>query len=206
MRRLWKGGILGAHDRRALSVGALVIATAFAVTRGVPALRQWSHASVISAREILAEVARAEGSIRGAGASADTMRARSERLVALAPALLDGGSPATAGATLASLISGAAATADAKLQSVQVRSDAPAQDSSRNDTRAFARVAVSASVTADVRGLSSILLSLERGLTMLAVEELAVTQPEPGGDGARPEMLQVNLVVSGLALAPRRGR
>jgi hypothetical protein len=198
--------MIAPRDRRALSVGALAIAGAFMVTRGVPALRQWSEASVSSAREVVAEASRAEASIRAASASEDTMRARSERFVALAPALLDGANPATAGATLASLISGVAAAADAKLGSVQVRTDATPRHSSGAARRTFARVSVRASLTADVRGLSKILLALERGLTMLAVDELAVTQPEPGGDATRPEMLQVELVVGGLALVQRKAQ
>ena len=66
-------------------------------------------------------------------------------------------------------------------------------------------MAVRASLTADVRGLSKFLLSLERGLTLLAIDELSITQPEPGADGTRPEMLQVDLVVAGLALSRQEG-
>lgn len=192
---------ISSRDRRALSIGVVAIAGTFVVARGVPALRHWSEASVSSAQEVVAEARRAEASVRAATALQDTMHARSERFVALAPALLDGASPATAGATLASLVSGAAAAADAKLGSVQVRTDTTTRDSSGRASRTFARVSVRASLTADVRGLSKILLALERGPTMLTVEELTITQPEPGADGTRPEVLQVELVVAGLALA-----
>jgi hypothetical protein len=195
---------MSARDRRALSLGALVIAATIAGARGVPALREWSATSVASAREVVGEAERARRGLLGADALADTMRARSERLVALAPALLDGKSAATAGATLASLVSGAAAASDAKLGSVQVRADTAVRDSSAAARRAFTRVAVRASLTADVRGLSRFLLALERGLTLLSIDELSVTQPEPGADGMRPEMLQVEIVVAGLALTTRR--
>lgn len=194
-----------ARDRRAVTVGAVVIAIALGLSRGAPALQRWSEDSAASARELVAEAQRVHRSVAGAGAIADTMRVRSERLVALAPALLDGASAATAGATLASIISGAAASADARLGSVQIRMDTAASDSSGKVGRAFVRVAVRASLTADVRGLAKFLLSLERGLTLLAVEELSVTQPEPGADGTRPEMLRVDLIVAGLALARRKG-
>jgi hypothetical protein len=192
------------RDRRAVSLGALVIAGTLAVARGVPALQQWSETSVASAREAVAEDERARRSVSGARTLADTMRVRSERFVALAPALLDGKSAATAGATLASIVSGAAAASDAKLGSVQLRADTAARDSSGAAGRAFTRVAVRASLTADVRGLSRFLLALERGLTLLSIDELSITQPEPGADGTRPEMLQVELVVAGLALTARR--
>jgi hypothetical protein len=134
---------------------------------------------------------------------ADTMRVRAERFVALAPALLDGTSAATAGATLASILSGAAAASDAKLGSVQVRTDTAASDSSGGTPRAFTRVAVRASLTSDVRGLSRFLLALERGPTLLSIDELSITQTEPAADGMRPEILHVEIAVAGLALAGR---
>lgn len=195
---------MAGRDRRALSLGALVIVAALAGARGVPALRSWSETSVASAREVVAEAERAQRGVVGASALADTMRLRSERFVALAPALLDGTSAATAGATLASIVSGAAAASDAKLGSVQIRADTPAHDSSGTTRRAFSRVAVRASLTADVAGLSRFLLALERGLTLLSIDELSITQSEPGAESTRPEMLQVEIVVAGLALTGRR--
>jgi hypothetical protein len=191
---------LSGRDRRALSIGVVVVAGGVLIGHGLPALRAWSDASIASAREAVVEVHRAELSVWGASALTDTMKARTARFLALAPALIDGTSAATAGATLASLFSGAAATADAKLASVQVRADDSARDSSR--TRTFPRVSIRASLTADVRGLAKLLVALERGPTLLNIEELAVTQPEPGADGSRPEVLQVELVIGGLALAP----
>lgn len=193
------------RDRRALSLGAVAIVAAIAGTRGVPALRAWSVTSVASAREVGAEAERAQRGVLGASTLSDTMQARSQRLVALAPALLDGSSAATAGATLASLVSGAAATSDAKLGSVQVRTGTAVPDSSATTSRAFTRVAVRATLTADVRGLSRFLLALERGLTLLSIDELSISQPDPAADGTRPEVLQVEIVIAGLALTKQKG-
>jgi hypothetical protein len=194
-----KGVRLSTRDRRALSIGAIVVAGGVLVGRGLPALRAWSDASIASAGEAVAEAHRVELSVRGASALTDTIQARTARFLTLAPALVDGTSAGTAGATLASLLSGAAATAGAKLGSVQVRTEGSVRDSS--GARTFPRVAVRASLTADVRGLAKLLVALERGPTLLSIEELAVTQPEPGADGGRPEVLQVELVIGGLALA-----
>jgi hypothetical protein len=178
----------------------VVVAGGVLIGRGLPELRAWSDASIASAREAVVEVHRAELSVRGAGALTDTMQARTARFIALAPALIDGTTAATAGATLGSLLSGAAATAGAKLGSVQVRADDSMRDSSGTGT--FPRVSIRASLTADVRGLAKLLVALERGPTLLSIEEVAVTQPEPGADGSRPEVLHVELVIGGLALAP----
>ena len=197
---LLRGSVaLSSRDRRALTLGGLGVVAAVVIARGFPALHRWSEASAASAREVAEEASRAERSARGAVALKDTMRVRGERFIALAPILLDGSSPATAGATLGSIISGAAAAADARLGSIHVLPQATRPDSSGGAPRAFARVSVRANMTADVRGLSRVLLALERGPTLLSVEELAVTQPEPAGDGSRPEMLHVEFVVAGLA-------
>ena len=200
MRRPSPFRSMSARDRRALSFGAIAILVAVAVARGVPAIAAWSATSVVSAREVVAEAERAGRSVTGARALTDTMSARSARFVALAPLLLDGSSAAMAGATLASLVSGAAAASNAKLGSVQVGPGAVAGDSSGKVRNTFARVSVRASLTADVRGLSQFLLALERGPTLLAVEEMSITQPEPAAERSRPEILQVDLVVAGLAL------
>jgi hypothetical protein len=125
------------------------------------------------------------------------MAARGARFIALAPVVLDGSSVASGGATLASLVSGAAATANAKLGSVHVKVDTAA----RGARNTFAHISARADLTADVRGLSRFLLALERGPTRLAIRALSVTQPEPGGASDRPEMLRVEVVVEGLALA-----
>ena len=188
------------RDRRALSLGIIAIVGGLGLARGVPAVRGWSTMSVASASEVVAEAERAHRTVKGASALADTMSARSARFVALAPSLLDGASVATASATLASLVSGAAAASNAKLGSVQLAPAAAARDSSGTAPRAFARVSVRASLTADVRGLSQFLLALERGPTLLSVEEISVTQAEPGAERTRPEILHVDLVVAGLAL------
>lgn len=189
---------LSVRDRRALGVGMLVIMSALLVTRGVPWYREWHGAAMTSAHELVSEAARAERAVMNGPAIADTMQARSERFLRVAPLLLDGASAATAAATLASLVSGAAAAADARIGSVQVRAPV-ATDSSGTASRAFERVTVRATLTADVRGLAQLLLALESGQTLLSIDELSVTQPDPAADGTRPEALQVELVVSGLA-------
>lgn len=204
MRRVTLFRGVSDRDRRALTLGVLLMVATIAGVRGVPAIRQWSDTAVASAREVVAEAERARRGVLGANLLADTMHVRSERFVALAPALLDGTNAATAGATLASIVSGAAAASDAKLGSVQVRTDTAARDSSGGTPRAFTRVAVRASLTSDVRGLARFVLALERALTLLSIDELSIAQTEPAADGTRPEILHVEIAVAGLALT-RRG-
>ena len=191
---------LAARDRRMIVLGAGTVIVMVVSMRGVPALRAWSAASVASAREAVAEADKAELSVRGGAALRDSMRVRGARFLALAPALLDGSSTAAAGATLASLIAGAAATADARLGAGHVR-----LDTAQRARSTFARVSARADLTADVRGLSRFLLALERGPTLLAIRELSVTQPEPGASSDRAEMLRIEVVIEGLALGREGG-
>lgn len=127
---------------------------------------------------------------------ADSLRARNARYLALAPALLDGDTPAAAAATLAGLVSGAASGAQVRMGAIQLRIDTTARG-------AFVRVGVRADATGDVEGITGMLATLERGPEVLVFRELAITQPEPGAGDDRPEALRVELVVEGLAVRRR---
>jgi hypothetical protein len=119
-------------------------------------------------------------------------------MLALAPALLSGDSPASAAATLAALVSGTAAQANVRLGAVQVRPDSVARG-------AFTRVAVRASATGDINGVTQMILGLEKGPMLLAVRELSITQAEPGAPADRAEALRLELLVEGLMLNPKPG-
>jgi Type II secretion system (T2SS), protein M subtype b len=187
---------LSKHDRRVLLVGLVCIAALLLASRGIPAWRSWQSEKRAAASKLASEVARSERSVRMRRALADSLERRGARLLALAPALLNGETPAAAAGTLAGLISGAAATSGVRLGAVQVRPAATAPG-------AFARVAVRANAIGDVRGLVELLATLERGPTMLVVRELAVAQPEPATPAEAAEALRFEFVVEGLALKPR---
>lgn len=187
---------LSPRDRRVLALGAATIGLLFALGRGVPALRRWEREQRAEAAELAAEAARARGSVRAHGVVRDSLKARETRFLALAPLLLGGETPAVAGATLASLVSGAAAACSVRLGAVQVRADSAGQG-------VFTRVAVRADAVGDVRGVTGFLAALERGPALLAVRELSVSQSEPAAPPDRPEVLRIELTVEGLVLSPR---
>lgn len=143
--------------------------------------------------ELDAELQRAERSVAGAPAMAESLAVRNARLLAMAPAIVTGDTPALAAGNLASLLSGVAAAAGMRVTSVQ-----PRADTSRQGT--FVRVAVRASLVGDVRGLTRMLAALERGPTRIAVRELSISQPEPGAGADRVEALRVELDSEGLAI------
>lgn len=188
---------LTGRDRRALITGAVVIITLTALARGLPAWRHWTRTARTRAAIAAADVARAESRLRIQHQLTDSLDVRGKRLIAFAPALLNGATTASAGATLAGLVSGAA-TASLHVDAVQLL---PARDSASSST--FRRVAVRVDATGDVRGVVRMLAALERGPTLLAIRALGIEQAEPAAPPDHPEALHVTLTVEGLMLAPR---
>lgn len=182
------------RDRRTLVAGAAIVIALVLLSRGLPAWRRWDAETRASAAEMAAEAARAESTVRLLPASLDSLQARRERYVALGRGILDGESTAAAGASLASLVSGAAARAGVQIGSVQVRPDTAGAGT-------FMRIAVQADGTGDLPAITRLLGMLEGGRELLAVRQLSITQPNPGGPAEQPEALRMDIVVEGLALA-----
>lgn len=188
---------LGSRDRRVLAVGVLICCTLVIAARGVPALLRWTRAARENALELGAEAARAQGSVDNAKRTRDSLAVRQARYTAISPRLLDGETAAGAGGALASLVSNAAAGANVRLGSVQIRTDTAHAD-------AFLAVRVQADVVGDINGLTTMLAALERGQTLLAVRALSVAQPEIAAGDDRPESLRAELTVESLMPNPAR--
>lgn len=184
------------RDRRTLAAGALVIVLLVLLGRGLPAWRRWDADIRASAAEMAAEAARAEQAVRLLPAGLDSLEARRARLVAVGRGALGGGSTAASAAALASLVSGSAARAGVQIGSVQVRPDTASAGT-------FMRIAVRADGTGDLPAITRMLVLLEGAPELLAVRELSITQPNPGGPAEQPEALRVEVSVEGLALARR---
>jgi hypothetical protein len=190
---------ISTRDRRVLAFGAAAISLLLLVGRGIPAWSRWDADARASAVELRAEAAGADAAVRSLPALRDSAAARSERLVDLAPAIVAGESVASAGASLASLVSGAAAKAGVQLGAVQL---------SQPDSAArtvFTRLRVRTDATGDLPSLLRFLQALEGGPTLLAVREWSISQPNAGGPADRPEQLRLELSVEGLT-APTEAR
>jgi hypothetical protein len=184
------------RDRRILVFGFMTVMPLLVIARGFPAWRRWDLASRESAAARLQQAAHARTIIGRARVTHDSLAARQQRFMTLAPLLLRGDTPAMAAAALVSLISTTAMGSSVRLGPVQVRPD--------TSTRGvFSRVAVHAEITGDVRGVSAFLSTLEQGPTLLAVRELTISQMEPGGAPERAEALHVQLVAEALMLTTR---
>jgi hypothetical protein len=184
--------VIISRDRRALVAGVVVILLLLAFARGLPALRRWQADVRDSSAALTQEAARARMTVARERTTRDSLAARQQRFIALAPLLLRGETPAMGSATLASLISTAATAASVRLGPVQVK----AVDTAARGV--FSRVSVRAEITGDVRGVSAFLSTLERGPTLVAVRELTIAQLEPAAAADRAEALRVTVAVEAL--------
>lgn len=184
---------LSPRDRRVLVVGGVLVAAMLLFGRGLPAYVSWRRAAMEEARLSVDDAAEAERAIRRLKPVLDSLDARRARFVDLAPAVLEGRTPAAAAGSLASLVGGAAAKAGVRVSSVQPRPDSAGPGT-------FTRVSVRVDAAGDVYGLGAFLAALEGGPELLSVREIAVTQSDPAATPDRVEELRIELTVDGLAL------
>ena len=189
------------RDRRTLLAGAGITTALFMLAKGFPAWRAWDAGVREAAAETIEEAAHAERSLLAFPAVRDSLVARNARYLELAELIVPGDGPASAAAELATFVSGNATAADLALGALQVRADTAGGDAAaRSVGSPFARVSVRGDLMGDVDGLTHFLAAIEGGPFLLAVRELAITQPEPAAPADRPEMLRVQFVVEGIAL------
>ncbi|MEO8879628.1 MAG: type II secretion system protein GspM [Gemmatimonadaceae bacterium] len=176
--------VIGAASIVALIIGARVPAV-LAWKRDVRAESEEGRLAVQNARAVLG----AERGVR------DSAVARGRRVIALAPLLLSGDTPASASASLEGIISGAAASSNVQLGALEMRADSITRSE-------FTRIVVKGSANGDIQGLAHMLQQLEQGPALLAVEELSITQPELNGAADHMESLHMEIVIDGLMLSP----
>lgn len=184
---------MSGQDKRALLFGATSLVAALSVSHGLPGWRVWHQEVQAAAAEAEREVMLAEWGLRFKGSLEDTLGARVERVVNLAPGLVAGRSSSAAAAALAALISGTGAKARVEIASLQVDTDSV--------TRAvFTRLRVRASGHGDIGGIASLLRELETGPTVLWIREIAISQPNVTSPPNMPERLRFEFVVEALSL------
>jgi len=184
------------RDRRALAVGALVVVGAVLGLRVLP----WGLRRLGSAHALLRERAELLARTRDEMAALPTLRdsaaVLSQALVALAPQLLSGSTAAEAAADLSGRMNLAAARAPAKVDRLD-----PLPDSTSDG--GLGRVRVHAALETDIRGLVALIRAIDTGDEVLKLDELRVEAPEPGAPVRGPEILKVEVTVSGWYIKPR---
>ncbi len=182
---------VGRRDHRTLIVGIFACAMIVAAGRGAPLLRQWEAARLTAAVD-------AERQLTSASTAADmaasiesgASRAR-EQAAAADSALLHGATPGAVAAALAALLSDRADSTGLGITSEGVRADT-------GFIHGFARARVRLSATADIRGLTRFLASVEGSPHLLAVRDMTISQPDPSAGDDRPENLRIEMVVEAL--------
>jgi hypothetical protein len=200
---------LSDRDRRAATIGVVVICALVTLTKGVPAWHSWQHDAEAAATEVVVDAARADGVIAAYPELRDSLRVRTSRLRSLDASIVSGSDPAAAAASLASIVSDAANDAGVKLESVQPRVDSESRTlgTARVSSHpAFARVSVHGDAVGDVVTLTQFLAQLEHGPVLLVVRALSITQPEPEAPSSRMEKLHAEFAVVGLARAAAEAR
>lgn len=187
---------LSTRDRRTIALGVAVVAFLLGASRAIPAYRGWEVELRETRFETEHELADDRELVGNERAVRESTIVRGRRVIALAPAILPGETANSAGASLAGVISGAAAQAGAKLGAVQLRSDSLSRG-------AFTRIGAHVEATGDIRGITKMLAALERGPTLIAIRAFSIEQREPAAGDDRVEALHVQLDVEGIMLNPR---
>ena len=178
------------RDRRAVILGGGVVLAALLLLRVLP----WTVRSALAAeaglRERAALLARAQADLADAPVLRDSAVELGQALVGLAPKILSGNTVAEAVSDLSGRVNLAASGHQAKLERVD-----PVADSAVAGR--LHRATLRAAFECDVRGLAGVLQALEFGKTALSVRELRVTAIDAGSLDKNPEMLRVELTVTG---------
>jgi hypothetical protein len=162
------------------------------LARGLPALTRWQNEKRNEAETLLGDLVAARSGVRQLPALRDSLRARQARLAAIDSAIFIGQTASAAAASLASTVEDLADEASVKVSAMQLHADSASSG-------ALVEVGVRLTGVADVYGLLALLRDIEGGTILLAVRDLAVTQPEPAAPANKPETLRVDMMVVGLA-------
>jgi len=185
-----------ARDRRALLFGGVVVAAAVLSLRVLPSLIRHASGAYAQLHERAALLARTREEMASLPTLRDSAATLSQALVRLAPQLLSGSTAAEAGSDLSGRMNLAAARAPARVERLD-----PVSDSAGNGR--LGRVRIRAAVETDVRGLVALIRAIDSGDEVLRLEELHVEAPDPAAVNRGPEILKVEVTVSGWYVKPR---
>src|SRR5256885_7048909 len=184
------------RDLRALLLGGFAVAAAVLVLRVLPWAVHRAGGGYATLRERSALLARTRDEMASLPMLRDSSATLSQALVALAPQLLSGSSAAEAGADLSGRMNLVASRAPAKVERVD-----PLPDSS-GDGR-LGRVRVHAALETDVRGLIAFLKAIDTGEEVVKLDELHVEAPQALMSERGPEILKIEVTVSGWYIRSR---
>ncbi len=184
------------RDRRALIIGGVSVLTALLAFRVAP----WCIRSAVAAERDLQEkgtlVARARADLADAPLLRDSAGVLTRAVVGLAPKLLSGDTPTEALADLSGRLNLAASRNQAKLGRTDQLADSTAAGRLRH-------VRVRTAVESDIRGVMGFLRAIELGDAVLSIEDARIVAADPGSGEQTPEILRVEVTVTGWFLVRR---
>lgn len=187
------------RDRRALLMGGLVVAAAVLGLRVLP----WGVKRATAAHALLSEravlLARTRDELASLPKLRDSAAVLTQALVALAPQVLSGSTPVEAAADLSGRMGLAASRAPARVDRVD-----PMPDST--GAGRLGRVRIHALFETDVRGIIAFLRSIDAGEEVLMLDELRIVALDPGAPDRGPEILKVEVTISGWFIKARETR
>lgn len=176
------------RERRAVVGGAALVAAAGLLLRVMPvgarAMSAW-HTQARGRQEMLAHT---RALLAGLPRLKDSLVDVLPKLVALAPALVDGKTAAEANATLVSIVSLMAVRRGLKVVRIDQLPDTAAG--------AFGRVALHAELEGDIRGLTQLLRAVETGNPLLSVKTLSVDAPDRAVRAGGAEALRLGATIA----------
>lgn len=173
------------------------------LVRWMPTILELRRALMARDRDVIAHAQHMDDVIRELPIVRDSLVARRLRLARLDSAALDGATTAVGAASLAEMLTDAAAMAKAELGPVQLVSK-PLDSMNREG---LTRVSVRASMSGNTEAVLTFLAILEQGPTLVNVRELTiergVAQQPSSGTGLRADVL-VDALVKTTPTLPQR--
>ncbi len=187
------------RDRRALIVGGATVLTAVLAFRVLP----WCIGRVLAEERDLREkrilLVRARADLADAPLLRDSAGVLTRAVVGLAPKLLSGDMPAEALSDLSGRLNLAASRNQAKLERTDQLADSMAAGRLR-------RIRVRTALESDIRGVMGFLRAIEGSDAVLSIEDIRIVAADPGSGEQVPEVLRVEVTVTGWFLAQREKR
>ena len=187
------------RDRRALAAGATCIVFMVAVGRALPAERKWQAGAEIRAALLSREVADARAVLSREKTTRDSVAARASMLKAVERDLLRAESKASGEATLAALVSAAAASSGITIDALALAADG-------SDVGPLQYVSVTGDATGDIQSLAAFLTAMERASARVAFRALSITQSDAGAPDTRAENLRLEFTVQAQVISASRAR
>lgn len=188
---------VSARDRRAIVTGLGIVVVSLLLVRGIPAAR----ALYADQRLGAIEARRHQTSVRRAVASrtvlADSLARVTQEWETQRRRLFDAPTLNALTAQVAGYVSRVGRGIPVDIRSIQVRPDTISRGG-------FRRVTVSASARTDIRGLMTLIGTLEQGGRLFRIISLTVNQPDVIGRPDAAEVLNIEMTLQALSIERSR--